>query len=603
MKIQLVAAIIVNFVTSSTAQAEITAIILYDRGKLGDDFVRAKTVERIEKGNVSVLIFSSGEKETIPNRDVVELMLIPDLKRNRTIDHEFQEIIAFVGELEIRKNRYPLSRDVLEKVQAFAQTYVQGYENGLVFVEGNWQRKEVMQAGNTEAKAAGGGGTSIKMKDGSEKIVKRISSVTNDGIMVVSDTGVSKISFSEIDAEFAKKHGYESMVVSGSHAKSEQSPPVNLTIGFIDKNGEVIQRARVNMRPSEEDASLDMWRPNSLGDVAKCVVIIKGDSGSGTGFVCNQDGISYIYTNAHVIAGNKTIQIYDRDGNVIEDIIGFELAEAPFGGGKDFSSGDLARITLANRRVVALEFSGRTDELTESSSIAAIGNSEGANIIVTLEGIITGIGPDALEVSADIVQGNSGGPVVDAETFSVIGVATFLKRGVESVWSRDTRFEGVRRFALRTDKSVQWKSVPIFSFLRECYLVDTLQKDIRLLGLLNLLDFKVNGVDIDEDLSVEGEYLVGDIISENREHPLVRSLLKLNSVLGSDSSSVDDVFHHYVTYLSEGGRAMAENRRKVEEMEFCFYNRNIITRLEVLEQHDQNMKTFSDLVAALRKHL
>jgi S1-C subfamily serine protease len=594
-------AFLLTILTAYSAGAEVSGLILFDRGNLGQNFVRATEIEKIEKGPVSVLVFSSSGKDVILNKEVIEVLSFPDLTRDRTGEIDFVEISKFIENLELKAEKYPLTRPVISKVQGRLESFLQGYKSGLVYVGGDWKTLDSISA---EMAAVASARTIIKLKDGTTRVVRKISSVSDDGIVVMSESGASKIAFDNLDAEFAKSLGYDlASKVTKPVTPQSRNIDANQSNGFKNRLGEIIQFFDY-VDPSSDlhEGSLG-WKPESLGDVAKCVVIIKGDKGSGTGFLCNEGGRSYVYTNAHVIAGNRFLQIYNRDGEVIEDIAGFEVAEAPFGGTSEFSSGDMVRVCLANPRKEALQFSGQREELSEGGEVAAIGNSQGANVIVTLDGTITGVGPDVLEISSEIVQGNSGGPVVSAETYKVLGVATFLKKGAENVWSKDTRFDAVRRFALRTDKSIEWKDLPISTFLRECYLVDTLETDIRILGLLNVLDFKVEGISIDKNLSVEGEYLVGDIIDENRNHPLVKSLLDLDSVLRSEDTQVDYVFHHYVKYLSEGGRAMAQNRKNVEAVELSWYNRNVLERLEILSLHDEKMKRFSDLVAALRQHL
>ena len=87
------------------------------------------------------------------------------------------------------------------------------------------------------------------------------------------------------------------------------------------------------------------------------------------------------------------------------------------------------------------------------------GNSDGADVITALGGKIIGVGPSLIEISAEFVQGNSGSPVLTLDG-KVVGIATFAVNGAESEnWVKSgTRFDGVRRFALRLD-NIHWEAI------------------------------------------------------------------------------------------------------------------------------------------------
>jgi S1-C subfamily serine protease len=584
-----------------SAKAQENALLFYDEGNLGPEFVKVVQASRIERGPVSLIVVYSNQRKTILNKEVKEILNLPNKNRDRVTEADFLEIKTFVDKLETRKQNHPLTVREISQIQDSYKTFVQGHENGLAFVGGNWIPKNSI---NLRMQPNGQpGNNSVKLTNGNLVPFTKITGTQSDGIRVMTDSGIIKILYSEMDPSEAEKFGYKpSMTQPIGDGTTESVDPNLPLIGFLNNEGKLIQENQAEVE-TKSASEIKPWKPKSLADVAKCVLIIKGDNGTGTGFLCNNDGSTYIYTNAHVISGNTTIQIVNRDGVFLNDIAYFELSEKPYGGLREFSSGDLARIRLRDYREEALELSEIGSSVAEGSSIAAIGNSDGANVVVTLDGEITGVGPDVLEISSEIVPGNSGGPVVDAESFQVLGVATFLKKGSESIWAKDTRFEAVRRFALRTDKEIGWKRTKIFDFLKECYVIDKLERDVRLISLINLLDFKADGIYYDRDLGVEGEYLVGDIISENEGHPLVKNLLELNSVLKANSENVDNVFLNYVTYLSNGGRAMAKNRSDLDEAGISWFNKNHIERLGLLEAHDEKMRRFAEVVLALREHL
>ncbi|OYV05332.1 MAG: hypothetical protein CFE26_12155, partial [Verrucomicrobiales bacterium VVV1] len=57
------------------------------------------------------------------------------------------------------------------------------------------------------------------------------------------------------------------------------------------------------------------------------VVLIKGDLSVGTGFFVNHDGLTYLYTAAHVLNGNTKLEIKSTSGRVFTKFGSFEAAD------------------------------------------------------------------------------------------------------------------------------------------------------------------------------------------------------------------------------------------------------------------------------------
>ena len=179
--------------------------------------------------------------------------------------------------------------------------------------------------------------------------------------------------------------------------------------------------------------------------VKGCLAIVKTDKGTGSGFIAQDGAYAYLYTNEHVIRGGSKPIVSDLEGNDIR-LGDFELAKER----------DLARFKIDDVRK-GLQL--LNDGVKINTAITVFGNSDGAGVITALSGKVIGIGPSLLEVSAEFVQGNSGSPVLTLDG-DIVGVATFAVNGAESEnWmKKNTRFDGVRRFALRID-NVAWEKI------------------------------------------------------------------------------------------------------------------------------------------------
>jgi putative serine protease PepD len=147
---------------------------------------------------------------------------------------------------------------------------------------------------------------------------------------------------------------------------------------------------------------------------SKSVASIRTSSGSGTGFVVDNNGEKVIVTNAHVVDGASSVSVQfgeghtRRSGRVIGRDTSSDLAVVRLSG--DTSS--LPALQLADSRQVRV-----------GDQVVAIGNPFGLDRTATA-GIVSATGrsikapngfsiDDAIQTDAPINPGNSGGPLLD----------------------------------------------------------------------------------------------------------------------------------------------------------------------------------------------
>lgn len=172
--------------------------------------------------------------------------------------------------------------------------------------------------------------------------------------------------------------------------------------------------------------------------VKKRVAIVRGKNVAGTAFLVKMDGKRYIVTNDHMVRGETIPEMLLVDGTRLQP-----------GAMQIARDRDLVRFEISGDED-AFELAGRTPN--NNDEVWIYGNSMGDGVITTLRGFVTGVGDKELKTNAEIVGGNSGGPVVGADG-KVYAVAAFLKAGDDGTdWrTRNTSFDSVRRFALRID--------------------------------------------------------------------------------------------------------------------------------------------------------
>ena len=191
---------------------------------------------------------------------------------------------------------------------------------------------------------------------------------------------------------------------------------------------------------------------------AAAIAVVEGDRSNGTGFFCRaEDGKIYLYTAAHVISGNAKLQVKLRNGGIVRKFGDLEAAEGA----------DLVRLPVNEAVADFLDIAPAAGLAKVGEEVLASGNAAGAGTVGFEKGKVLGVGPTSIEIDAQVIQGNSGGPILDAASNRALGVVTHLTAGRDDRWAKDTRFSTVRRFGCRLDRNWEWKKIPIENFLKE----------------------------------------------------------------------------------------------------------------------------------------
>ena len=173
------------------------------------------------------------------------------------------------------------------------------------------------------------------------------------------------------------------------------------------------------------------------------LALVATGSKAATGFLVRDGGRTWLLTNAHVVRGQALVRATMLDGTTLA------LGPCEYAAGRD-----LARFPVDGRRP-ALELRAGLPDVGER--ITVLGNTDGRGVMTEIAGRIVGVGPAELEIDAAFTTGNSGSPVIDRDG-RVVAVATYLRdcRNDRDWSKRNTRFNGIRRFALRL-AGVRWE--------------------------------------------------------------------------------------------------------------------------------------------------
>lgn len=178
------------------------------------------------------------------------------------------------------------------------------------------------------------------------------------------------------------------------------------------------------------------------------LVVVEGQNGRGSGFICRLDGQPFLVTNTHVLSNNPQPRFTAMDGKAVTPGPAFLAVDH-----------DMAKIAAPNATTM-MELMTEADGAPKiGDAISVLGNSEGAGVIKPLQGKIVGLGPNLIEVDAPFVSGNSGSPIIHVETGKVIGIATYVVIRKVNGEAEKGMDETIRRFGYRLDSVKQWEPV------------------------------------------------------------------------------------------------------------------------------------------------
>jgi S1-C subfamily serine protease len=156
--------------------------------------------------------------------------------------------------------------------------------------------------------------------------------------------------------------------------------------------------------------------PPDSAAILRSLVIIEGKAGRGTGFVTEMFGNKVVITNCHVLVGNSKVKLFSQDGAKIE-VKDLHMAE----------DRDIVMMESDNlASIPPLKLEDDAAALQIGTAIKVYGNKAGAGVHNESAGVVKGVGPQFFEVTASMVPGQSGGPIINAGTGKVAAVNTFI---------------------------------------------------------------------------------------------------------------------------------------------------------------------------------
>ncbi|MDF7826462.1 serine protease [Pontiellaceae bacterium B12227] len=202
----------------------------------------------------------------------------------------------------------------------------------------------------------------------------------------------------------------------------------------------------------------------AFSDVSHAIIFVENGDGRGSAFIAEMDGKTYVFSNQHNFLGAKRIIMRTMRGTILKPNL-FEYSRTH----------DLVRLLLDEKDIEGLSVLKLSSEIPNiDEKIVIFGNSAGGGVATELEGEIIGVGPADIEITAKMVPGNSGSPILNNKS-EVVGVATYATLGQKfdrgssyDKMFKGTRFAKVRRYGVRIPET-GWVSDNLNFFLRQTY--------------------------------------------------------------------------------------------------------------------------------------
>ncbi|MDM7938112.1 MAG: trypsin-like peptidase domain-containing protein [Cyanobium sp. CZS 48M] len=147
------------------------------------------------------------------------------------------------------------------------------------------------------------------------------------------------------------------------------------------------------------------------------VAVVSSGNSLGSAFVvAQQDGMTYLATNAHVVEGSEVVRLKWVDGSS-------DRAQVVARGSGDAPTSDLALLAVEGQRGKVLRMRDQTSAVGQE--VFVIGAPKGLEFSLS-RGVVSSLrgNEQILQIDAAVNPGNSGGPVLDAGN-CVAGIATF----------------------------------------------------------------------------------------------------------------------------------------------------------------------------------
>ena len=318
--------------------------------------------------------------------------------------------------------------------------------------------------------------------------------------------------------------------------------------------------------------------PSSIEEALQCVFFVSGYDRhnkhiqSGSAFLVEENGVQWMYTNAHVIDGAARIEIRDSEKQLVRDFGKFGCYATKAGeieavaegddknGPKIRLGGDGVRLALTKKRPLAFAMHNQPGKLEKGAPVTTLGDNDGDKSMEVLDGKILNLTPKAILTSCATRPGSSGGALVEKETLKVIGLNTWGFRSdvkpIDALWgerspqtSREKNLEDDNPEDSEAGEENPWQAVASIisaaswtelaaaEFMKGSKYMRDYIDSVLILTLIYSLTPTETGFEVDLNSYIGARVRYSEAFKRYLSNPIMRPVIALNQSLGRSKNT------------------------------------------------------------------
>ncbi|MGL5017414.1 MAG: hypothetical protein ACRDBP_04720 [Luteolibacter sp.] len=208
------------------------------------------------------------------------------------------------------------------------------------------------------------------------------------------------------------------------------------------------------------------------------ILVMEGKGGKPSGaFLAPHDGKILLFASAKWLDENPRPTVTQQSKSPLA--LGEELT-CPAGV-------DLVCLHPAANDLPHFEWAGPAEKPAVGARVVVISLDPATKLSRGIGGSIRGIGPDTMELDAELTPEMTGAPVLSLDSGKIIGIVAPQIAGVENEWAIGTRHEGSRNFATRIDRIQEWKPSDLGRYAKEAAYIQAINQRTRIAWLAHML--------------------------------------------------------------------------------------------------------------------
>lgn len=288
--------------------------------------------------------------------------------------------------------------------------------------------------------------------------------------------------------------------------------------------------------------------PSSNEEALECMVFVQTYAASGdplargSGFVAEDAGSQWIFTNAHVIEGASRIEFFDYKGIKLTEFGRFQCFSKESGSGKQGENrfgGDGIRLELKKPRATAFRIAGDPQRFTKEAKVITLGDNDGDRKFEVMEGAVTAASDFIIQSTCQTRPGCSGGALIAPDTYEVIGLHTFGVSGTiklaDAIWQQGIDEKVAGASVLQRAK---WIDMKASDFLRGSDVAMQFRDTVRMLAFIYTLVPQEDGFKINPNDTIAAIVTFEQAFEKFSRDPILKPVIELNRKLAGRGGNI-----------------------------------------------------------------